>query len=661
MDFKIRMRELVDKLNEYNYHYYTLDDPIVTDSEYDKVYQELLDLEKQFDFKFNESPTGRVGGDLLTEFEKHTHIAQLWSLGKAQSFEELRSWADRIEKEVQSYNNSNSDKLPNIEYVVEYKFDGLTINLTYEDGKFVTAATRGNGIVGENITKQALTIKNFPLAIDFEGRMEVQGEAYMPLDAFDKYNETADVPLKNARNAAAGALRNLNTTETAKRNLKIFSYNVGYIEGKTFESHIESLKFLSDERFPVNNYHKLVETIDEVIDEINFIDDERHNLNYLTDGVVIKVNDIRTREMLGFTNKFPRWALAYKFEAEEVQTKLLDVVWNVGRTGKVTPVANLEPVEISGAMVQNATLNNVGDINRKGVRIGADVIVRRSNEVIPEIMGTIGDLTDTKEIEIPEVCPSCGTKLVESGAYLICPNQTFCKPQIVSRIEHFCSRNAMDIEGLSEKTAINLVDILGISVVYEIYDLTKEKLLQLPLFADKRAENLLAAIEASKTRELHRFVFALGIPEVGERTARDISSKFKTLENIKNASYEELIEVEGVGDIIAKNVIDFFNRDDIIKMLSEFEKRGVNTIEHEDESTEEGYFNGLTVVITGSFENYKRDELKAIIESQGGKCTGSVSKNTDILIAGEKAGSKLDKAIELGIRIMNIDEFMEVK
>lgn len=661
MDFKIRMRELVDQLNEYNYHYYTLDDPIVTDSEYDKLYQELLDLERQYDFKFNDSPTGRVGGDLLTEFEKHTHISQLWSLGKAQSFDELRAWADRIEKEVISYNNSNSDKLPNIEYVVEYKFDGLTINLTYEDGKFVTAATRGNGVVGENITKQALTIKNFPLAIDFEGRMEVQGEAYMPLDAFDKYNETADVPLKNARNAAAGALRNLNTTETAKRNLKIFSYNVGYIEGKSFESHIESLKFLSDERFPVNNYHKLVKTIDEVIDEINFIDNERHNLNYLTDGVVIKVNDIRTRDMLGFTNKFPRWALAYKFEAEEVQTKLLDVVWNVGRTGKVTPVANLEPVEISGAMVQNATLNNVGDINRKGVRIGADVIVRRSNEVIPEIMGTIGDLTDTKEIEIPDVCPSCGTKLVESGAYLICPNQTFCKPQIVSRIEHFCSRNAMDIEGLSEKTAINLVDILGISVVYEIYDLTKEKLLQLPLFADKRADNLLAAIEASKTRELHRFIFALGIPEVGERTARDISSKFKTLENIKNASYEELIEVEGVGDIIAKNVIDFFNRDDIIKMLSEFEKRGVNTIEHEDEVREEGYFNGLTVVITGSFENYKRDELKAIIEAQGGKCTGSVSKNTDILIAGEKAGSKLDKAIELGIRIMNIDEFMEVK
>lgn len=662
MDFKIRMRELVDQLNEYNYHYYTLDDPIVTDSVYDKLYSELVDLEHKNNFKFDDSPTQRVGGDLLTEFEKYTHRAQLWSLGKAQSFEELRAWDERCKREVAAYNEANPlAPLPEVEYVVEYKFDGLTINLTYEDGKFVNAATRGNGVVGENITKQALTIKNFPLAINFKGLMEIQGEGYMPLDAFDNYNATNEIPLKNARNAAAGALRNLNTTETAKRNLKVFTYNIGYIEGKTFKTHMEALEFLQREKFPVNPYHKLVKTIDQVIDEINFIDESRHQLNYLTDGAVIKINDIRTREILGFTNKFPRWALAFKFEAEEVQTKLMDVTWNVGRTGKVTPVASLEPVEISGAMVQNATLNNVGDINRKGVRIGADVIVRRSNEVIPEIMGTIGDLAGTKEIEIPSHCPSCGTELKEVGAYLICPNSTYCKPQIVSRIEHFCSRNAMDIEGLSEKTAMSLVDVLDISLVYELYDLDKESLLKLPLFGEKRADNLLAAIEKSKLRDLHRFLFALGIPEVGERTARDISIKFKTLDNIINSTYDELIEVEGVGDIIAKNILDYFARPDIIEMLDEFDKRGVNTIEHEDAETSEGYFSGKTVVITGSFENYKRDELKAIIESQGGKCTGSVSKNTDIVLAGEKPGSKLDKARELGIRVMDIDEFLEVK
>lgn len=662
MDFKIKMRQLVDQLNEYNYHYYTLDDPIVTDSEYDKLYQELVNMEHDYDFKFSDSPTQRVGGELLKEFEKYTHRSQLWSLGKAQSFDELRAWADRIEREVEAHNASNpDDKLPKIQYVVEYKFDGLTINLTYENGEFMIAATRGNGIVGENITKQALTIKNFPLSIDFKNHIEIQGEAYMPLDAFDKYNETAEVPLKNARNAAAGALRNLNTAETAKRNLKIFSYNIGYIEGKTFKTHIESLDFLKKEKFPVNDYHPLVNSIDEVINEINFIDESRHSLNYLTDGAVIKVNDIKTREMLGFTNKFPRWAIAYKFEAEEVETKLISVTWNVGRTGKVTPVASLEPVEISGAMVSNATLNNVGDIKRKGVKIGADVIVRRSNEVIPEIMGTIGDLSGTKDIEIPEFCPSCGTKLKEEGAYLVCPNATYCKPQIVNRIEHFCSRNAMDIEGLSEKTAMSLVDVLGISVVYELYDLDKEKLLKLPLFGDKKSDNLLKAIEDSKERDLHRFVYALGIPEVGDRTARDIAIKFRTLDNIINASYDELIQVDGVGDIIANNIIDYFNREDIKTMLDEFEKRGVNTIEHQQEEVKGGYFNNLTVVITGSFDNYKRDELKAIIESQGGKCTGSVSKNTDIVLAGEKPGSKLDKAHELGIKVMSIDEFLEVK
>lgn len=659
MDKFERMRELVSELNKYNYHYYTLDDPIVTDSEYDKLYSELLMLERELNTVLFDSPTQRVGGEIIDAFEKHTHITPLWSLGKAQSLEELRAWDNRARRLVAEYNNSHSDKLPKIQYVVEYKFDGLTINLTYRDGKLDIAATRGNGVIGENITSQAKTIKNIPFTIDYKGLLEVQGEAIMPLDEFRKYNETADVPLKNARNAAAGALRNLDTSETAKRNLKTFIYNIGTIDDDFLLTHMETLKFLSDQRFEVNPYHKLVDDMDEVIQEIDFIDNTRHELNYLTDGAVIKINDLKTREVLGFTNKFPRWAIAYKFEAEEVETKLLGVSWNVGRTGKVTPVANLEPVEISGALVSNATLNNIADIKRKGVRLGANVIVRRSNEVIPEIMGTIGELENTSEIEIPTKCPACGTELVMDGAYLVCKNSALCKPQIVNRIVHFASRNAMDIEGLSEKTAESMVDEFNITSLYQLYELKKEDLLKLPLFADKKADNLINALDASKKISLDRFIFALGISEVGVRVSRDLAKRFNSFENFRSASLDDLLQVEGVGEIIAKNIRQYFESEEAIKLLDEFEKQGL-VIENIEEDIKEGYFSGKTVVITGSFEKYKRNEIKAIVESQGGKATGSVSKKTDIVLVGSDPGSKLDKAMELGIAILNEEELMEV-
>lgn len=659
MDKFERMRELVSELNKYNYHYYTLDDPIVTDSEYDKLYSELLMLERELNTVLFDSPTQRVGGEIIDAFEKHTHITPLWSLGKAQSLEELRAWDNRARRLVAEYNNSHSDKLPKIQYVVEYKFDGLTINLTYRDGKLDIAATRGNGVIGENITSQAKTIKNIPFTIGYKGLLEVQGEAIMPLDEFRKYNETADIPLKNARNAAAGALRNLDTSETAKRNLKTFIYNIGTIDDDFLLTHMETLKFLSDQRFEVNPYHKLVDDMDEVIREIDFIDNTRHELNYLTDGAVIKINDLKTREVLGFTNKFPRWAIAYKFEAEEVETKLLGVSWNVGRTGKVTPVANLEPVEISGALVSNATLNNIADIKRKGVRLGANVIVRRSNEVIPEIMGTIGELENTTEIEIPTKCPACGTELVMDGAYLVCKNSALCKPQIVNRIVHFASRNAMDIEGLSEKTAESMVDEFNITSLYQLYELKKEDLLKLPLFADKKADNLINALDASKKRSLDRFIFALGISEVGVRVSRDLAKRFNSIENFRSASLDDLLQVEGVGEIIAKNIRQYFESEEAIKLLDEFEKHGL-VIENIEEDIKEGYFSGKTVVITGSFEKYKRNEIKAIVESQGGKATGSVSKKTDIVLVGSDPGSKLDKAMELGIAILNEEELMEV-
>lgn len=653
------MRKLVDKLNLYNYHYYTLDDPIVVDAVYDKLYQELVDMENKYKFNFIDSPTTRVGGELLKSFEKYTHERPLWSLQKSQEIETLRDWANRMEKLRLEYNNNHDDKLPNLEYVVEFKFDGLTCNLTYEAGILKVAATRGNGVVGENITAQARTIKNIPSVINYLGHIEIQCEAYMPLSELERYNKTADIPLKNARNAAAGALRNLDTRETEKRNLRVFAYNIGYMDDFNFNSHIETLDFLSKEGFPVNDFHPCVNNIEDVIKKILYVKEKRHDLNYLTDGAVVKINDIRTREAFGYTNKFPRWAIAFKFEAEEVESKVLDVVWQVGRTGKVTPVAKLEPVEIAGAIVSSATLNNADDIKRKNVRIGANVIVRRSNEVIPEIMGTIGDLDGTKDVEIPKVCPSCGTELIEDGAYIVCPNTTFCNPQIVSRITHFASRNAMDIEGLNDKTVESMVEILNVSDVSDIYKLDRDELLKLPLFGEKKTTNLLNSIEKSKERELHRFIFALGIYEVGVRTARDLAKHFNTLDNFRNASKDELMEVDGVGEVIANNIVDYFKHKEETNLVDKLLSLGLRLAEQNFEEME-GYFSNKTVVITGTFSNYKRDELKSIIEKQGGKATGSVSKKTDIVLVGENPGSKLDKANELGISIMNENELMEV-
>lgn len=654
-----RMRELVDKLNLYNYHYYTLDDPLVVDAVYDRLYSELVSLENEYKFNFIDSPTTRVGGELLTAFKKYTHERPLWSLQKSQSYEELLAWINRVEKLRDEYNEKNADKLPPLEYVVEYKFDGLTCNLTYEAGVLKVAATRGNGIVGENITAQARTIKNVPSMINYLGHIEVQCEAYMPLSELDIYNKTADVPLKNARNAAAGALRNLDTTETAKRNLRVFAYNIGYMDDYNFKTHIDTLEFLRDEGFPVNSYSKLVHSYEEIINELEFIKKNRFNLDYLTDGAVIKINDIKTREVMGFTNKFPRWAIAYKYEAEEVETKVLEVVWQVGRTGKITPVAKLEPIEISGAMVSSATLNNIADINRKHVRVGSNVIVRRSNEVIPEIMGTIGDEKGTKEIEIPKICPSCGEPLVMEGAYLMCKNYAFCKPQIVNRIVHFASKNAMNIEGLNEKTVESMVEGLGVSEVSDIYKLTKEDLLKLPLFAEKKADNLLEAIKNSKKRDLHAFIFALGINEVGVKTAQDIALKFKSLENFRNAKREELETIDGVGSVIADNLMKFLYSENSVNYIDTLLEIGIDPLEMETSTIEDNFWSGKTVVITGTFAFMTRNEIKSILADHGANVTGSVSKKTDLVLVGENPGSKFDKANELGIQIINEDELKE--
>ena len=655
MDKKKRIEELVQKLNDYAYNYYTLDQPKVSDKEYDKLYDELLKLEKESNYILKESPTQRIGEKPLDKFEKHDHKAKLWSLDKAQNYEELKTWDERVNKLINQYNSSNQDNLPRVKYILEYKFDGLTINLTYKDGYLVQGASRGNGETGEAILAQIKTIKTIPLKIDYEGIIEIQGEGLMPISALNNYNKEADEPLKNARNAAAGALRNLNPKVTEKRNLLAYFYNIGYIEGKSLETHKEMLNFIRDNRIPVFDYLKEFENIDDLIKEIQKIENKRKKLDILTDGMVIKINDIKTREVLGSTQKFPRWAVAFKFEAEEVTTILKDVKWNVGRSGKVTPSALLEPVEIGGATIQRATLNNIEDIRRKKVQINSRVWLRRSNDVIPEILGVVEEGRETREINMPENCPACGTELIKEGVHYFCPNKLSCKPQLVSSIVHFASRDAMNIEGFSEKTAYQLYDELDIKDISQLYDIEKEELLKLEGFKEKKSQNLINALEKSKNCRLESFIYALGIPNVGIKTAKDLVKNYKSLENIKTAKKEDLIEIRDIGEVVAEEIYKFFNDKNIKENINKLLNKGINPYYDYKEEVEENIFTDKKIVITGSF-SITRKEIKSFIEKSGGQVTGTVSRNTDFLVMGENPGSKYDKAKSLGIKVIDKKE-----
>ena len=657
MDKKIRIEELVELLNKYAYEYYSLDNPSVSDKEYDSKYDELRALEEGTGYILPYSPTQRVGDVVLQGFNKYTHKARLWSLDKAQNFDEIKDWHNRNVKFVNEM-NSRGENLPELRYVITKKFDGLTINLTYnEDGILQTAATRGNGETGEEVTAQVKTIKEIPLKTSSGNLFEVHGEAIMTVEAFDKYNATSETPLKNLRNGAAGALRNLNVKETARRGLSAFFYDVGYKEGENFKTYEEMLNFIKEKGLPMDDYIRYTTTLEEVEKYINEIKDMRFDLNYDIDGVVIAIDDIRTRELLGYTVKFPKWAIAFKFEAQEATTKLLDVEWNVGRSGRVGPTAILEPVELAGVTVRRATLNNMDDIKRKGVMIGADVFIRRSNDVIPEIMGVVeSSLENATEIKVPETCPACGSHLVLDGAHYFCENTLSCKPQMVKSIVHFACRDAMNIEGFSEKTAEQLFEKLDIRSIADLYKLDYEELLTLDKFGPKKAQNLLDAVERSKTPELYRFIYALGIPNVGVKTAKDLVNKFKSIEGLKNATFDELVSVQDVGDIVAKCVLEFFQEEKVLATIDELLKLGVNP-SFEEQVIVESSFNGKTVVVTGTLQNYSRGEIKAKLESLGAKVSGSVSKKTDYVIAGEEAGSKLTKAQDLGITVLSEEEF----
>lgn len=649
MDQKARMQELVKRLNETAHAYYVLGEPVISDMQWDAMYDELTNLEKETGMVLPDSPTHRVGGEPLKGFEQHRHITRLWSMDKVQTIDALQDWIRRTEK------LAGRGDLP---YFVEYKFDGLTLNLTYREGQLVQAATRGNGEVGEAILPQAKTVRAVPLTIPYQGLLEVQGECIMRLSVLEQYNKTAKEPLKNARNAAAGALRNLDPAVTAARRLDAFFYQVGTIENPPYHTQPGMLEFLRKNGFPVSPYLGEPKNAEELVACIRHIEEIRNTLDFLIDGVVIKVGDFALRERMGFTEKFPRWAVAYKFEAEESVTTLRKVTWELGRTGKLTPLAHLEPVDFYGVTVRKATLNNWGDIQRKRVALGAPVWIRRSNDVIPEIMGRVGEPgSGEKPIVKPDHCPACGAPLVERGAHLFCMNRVSCRPQAVARLSHFASRNAMDIEGFSEKTAGQVYDQMNVRDPADLYTLTMEQALSLEGFKEKKAGNLLAALEKSKSCPLDAFLFALGIPNVGRKTARDLAQAFGTLEKVEQATEEELTAIQDVGEIVAQSITEFFSFAENKLMIDRLLAAGVHP--HAAAGPSEGPLTGMTVVVTGTLPSLSREEAEELIRQNGGKASSSVSKKTTFVLAGEAAGSKLTKAQALGIPILDEAAFRQ--
>ena len=640
-----KIRDLIEKLNVHIKNYYVLDKPTISDYEYDKMYDKLVNLEKQTGIVFSFSPTQRVGGETLKGFKQFEHIVQLYSLDKCQNFEDLKNWIEGIKKEFS-----------NATFSVEYKYDGLSIVVEYENGILTRAGTRGNGKIGEDVTAQVKTIKSVPLSIPYKEKVVIQGEGMITLSNLEKYNKIATEPLKNARNAVAGAIRNLNPKETAKRNLDLFAYSVNYIKNKNFKTQEEENNFLLLNGFKTAGFFKVCNNYKEIVETIKLVEKTKHQLDILIDGIVIKLNEIDKREEFGHTSKFPKWAIAYKFEPEEVSTVLNDVVWQVGRTGKITPIGIVSPVKLAWATVSKATLNNMNDIEKKGVKIGSRVFIRRSNEVIPEILGIAEDLKDSKKIQQPLFCPSCSSSLSQIGANLFCMNVD-CPEQIKDSLTHFCSKEAMNIEGLSEKTISQLYEKVNLKTISAIYDLTYDQLSKLNNFKEKKIQNLLHAIENSKNVSLSSFIYALGIKNVGLKTAKDLAIKFKTIDALFNLNLNSLLEIKDIGEIVAESIFNYFNNKENRSEIEKLFKKGVNIIK--EQTVENSFFSGKNVVLTGTLLKYSRLEATKILEKNGAIVLNSVGKSTDIVIFGESAGSKLDKAKKMGITIINEEEFLK--
>lgn len=634
---EMTMEEMVETLNRWAYEYYVLDAPSVSDQHYDALYDRLTALEKKEGRVLPDSPTRRIGGEPLKNFEKYNHLEKSYSLDKVQSFNELEAWVTKIKTAY-----------PGAVFTVEYKYDGLNLSITYENGLLIRAVTRGNGVTGEVVTRQVETINSVPLSIGYKELIEVRGEGYMKRSSLAAYNEKhADEPLKNTRNGVAGAIRNLDPTVTAGRKLDMVFYSLGYNTLK-LRSQTELNEFLKKNRFATNGVFRRCETYEEIRAVIEEIGRTRDSLDFDIDGVVIKTDDFALREELGYTEKFPRWAVAFKFEAEEVVTKLLKVTWMPGRTGKVTPIGHLKPVELCGATISRATLNNIGDIRKKSLKTNSDVYVRRSNDVIPEVLGLAEEGEESEEINAPEVCPVCGTPLIERGALLYCPNRNGCSEQIVARLELYCSKDGADIEGLSEKTLKLFYEKLGVISPDGLYALKTSQLMELEGFKEKKAAKITDSIEKSKEMSLPAFLYALGIENVGTKTAADLAERYGSLEKIMQASVEELIAIEDIGEVVAGSIKDYFSDAENVKMIGRLLAAGVKPIYSEKK---EGIFSGMKFVLTGELEGLVRSEAKKLIEEEGGEVMSSVTKNTDIVVAGENAGAKLEKALKLNVEI----------
>lgn len=652
-DAKKRIDELVKLLNYHSQLYYVEDRNEITDYEYDMLQQELKGLEEQFpQFIRSDSPTQRVGGKAISIFEKVTHRVQMGSLQDVFSFEQVRSFIETVQQAV--------DKP---QFVVEPKIDGLSVSLEYHNGELAIGSTRGDGFVGEDVTSNLKTVKSIPIKINEElPLIEVRGETYMPRNVFLKLvkeqEDNDEQPFKNPRNAAAGSLRQKDPKIAAKRKLDIFVFNVQQIEGKELTSHKESLDYLKTLGFKTIPDYKRVSTADEVIGCIKTIGEKRFDLPFDIDGVVIKVDDFRQREILGATAKVPKWAVAYKFPPEEKTSKLLDIELNVGRTGAITPVAVFEPVFLAGTSVSRATLHNQDFIREKNISVGDIIKVRKAGDIIPEVLGSVekhGDGVFT----LPECCPVCGTKLVKSEeeAAVRCPNVE-CPAQIFRSIVHFASKGAMNIDGLGPQIVHTLLDNKLITSVADLYTLSENKLLQLDNFKEKSVNNLLSAIEKSKSNSLDRLVFGLGIRNIGQASAKLLCDKFGDLDNIMNASAEQISEIDGFGGVMAQSVYNAFHEEHMKELIQRLKECGINT-KYEKIQIDDR-FAGKTFVLTGTLPTLKRSEAKALIEKYGGKASGSVSKKTDYVLAGEEAGSKLDKAQQLGIEIITEEQFKDM-
>lgn len=650
---QLRINELVELLNYHSRLYYVENRNEISDYEYDKLQQELKQLEEEYpEFIRKDSPTQRVGGEAVSLFEKVNHKVQMGSIQDVFSFEQVEHFVNTVRQSV-----------VDPEFVVEPKIDGLSVSLEYQNGEFVIGSTRGDGFVGENVTSNLKTVKSIPMSISEKlPLLEVRGEVYMPRNVFlqlvKEQEDNDEQPFKNPRNAAAGSLRQKDSKITAKRKLDIFCFNIQQIEGKTLDSHKESLDYIKSLGFKTVPEYKKLSTSDEIINHIKQIGQKRFDLPFDIDGVVIKVDSFSQRDLLGTTAKTPKWAVAYKFPPEEKQTKLLDIELNVGRTGSITPVAVFEPILLAGTSVSRATLHNQDFIQEKNISVGDIITVRKAGDIIPEVLN-VAKKQGNGIFKLPDKCPVCGTEVIRSDdeAAIRCPNVD-CPAQIFRSIVHFASKGAMDIDGLGPAIVDTLLQNNLIESVADLYELKAEQLIELENFKEKSANNLINAINKSKNNSLDKLVFGLGIRNIGQASAKLLCDKFGDLDNIMSASSEEIAQIEGFGNIMADSVVKELSEPHMVNLIKRLKAYGVNT--HYEKIQVDNRFEGKTFVLTGTLPTLKRNEAKVIIEKFGGKASGSVSKKTDFVLAGEEAGSKLTKAQDLGIKIISEQEFLDM-